>query len=791
NTQLANQLNVHVGDAVNLQIGQANDIPGDSPLGRKTDTIRRKQLRVSEVIPTEGLGRFGLHPSQQLPANAYVGLATVQAMLDKPDRANAILVASQFATNDLDQGVAESIVAVRPTLADYGLRLDEVQRKDGDRTVTHYLNLTSDRMLLDPPVVEAAQRAWRDQTIQEVLTYLANWIAGGNQKLPYSTITAVDSVAELGPLLEDNGQPVFLKEDGIAVTDWATRNQHLTVSVGDPVTITYFAPDTTHGQVEEDHARFRLAAIVPLGGDGQPITPANDPAFTPEVPGVTDQESIDDWDPPFPFDATRIRDDRDDAYWKKYRATPKAFVSLDAGRRLWGSRFGDTTSIRVLVGPTTNRDQLARQLLAEISPETLGFEFRPIKLQALRAASGTTPFDVLFLMFSGFLIAAALMLVSLLFRLGIEQRISDVGLMTAVGFKTSSVTRTLAAEGLIVASVGALTGMIAGLGYAALMLVGLRTWWVDAVSTPFLQLHATAPSLAIGFLGGLIVCGITIVLTLRRATRLPPTSLLAGKIEDYAALSGSASRRSRWIAIVALLLACGLIPVAMGQGGGVVGGGGGEIQAGAFFAAGALVLLSGLLWIRDRLRAAGSVVSTGRPSGALWLAERNAARNPGRSTLTIGLVASASFLIIAISAFRLDETDAGGGGYNLIGQSASPLYYELTSEEGQFQLGIDQPTARMLDESDSVGLRVRPGQDASCLNLYRPDKPRVLGVPNEISADFSWASRGGAANNPWDLLRQPLPPGDNADGIRTVPVILDQNTAMYSLHLWKGVGESL
>src|SRR5690606_33487421 len=37
-------------------------------------------------------------------------------------------------------------------------------------------------------------------------------------------------------------------------------------------------------------------------------------------------------------------------------------------------------------------------------------------------------------------------------------------------------------------------------------------------------------------------------------------------------------------------------------------------------------------------------------------------------------------------------------------------------------------------------------------------------------------------NNPWRLLDVPL-----ADG--AVPVVLDLNTALYSLHLWNGVGE--
>ncbi|MDH3718869.1 MAG: hypothetical protein OES79_12180, partial [Planctomycetota bacterium] len=495
NARLAQQLNVQAGAAVNLQIGQVSDIPADSPLGRKTDTIRRKRLTVSEIIPTAGLGRFGLHPSQQLPANAFVALETIQQMLEKPGRVNAILVARSSTAAGSAGSSRRLGNRLQPRLTDYGLRLDEVHLQDGTRTVSRYFNLTSDRMLLAPPVVAAARAAWQGRTVQEALTYLGNWITAGDRRIPYSTITAIDSVAELGPLLDNDGQPITLDDDQIAINDWATRNDRLSARVGDDLSVTYFEPDTTHGQVREATARFQLAAIVPLGGDGQPLTPANDRALTPEVPGVTDQSSIDDWDPPFPFDAARIRADRDEAYWRDYRATPKAFVSLSAGRQLWGSRFGDTTSVRVAADSQTTRDELAAELLAKIDSAQLGFAFQPVKRQALQASGGTTPFDVLFLMFSMFLIAAALMLVSLLFRLGIEQRAEEVGVLLAVGFARSTVTWLLAAEALLVAGMGAAVGMVAGLGYAALMLAGLRTWWIQAVSTPFLHLHPTARSL--------------------------------------------------------------------------------------------------------------------------------------------------------------------------------------------------------------------------------------------------------------------------------------------------------
>jgi len=51
----------------------------------------------------------------------------------------------------------------------------------------------------------------------------------------------------------------------------------------------------------------------------------------------------------------------------------------------------------------------------------------------------------------------------------------------------------------VVTAAGSLVGLGAGVGYAALMLAGLESWWLAAVSTPFLSLHFTRQSLLIGY----------------------------------------------------------------------------------------------------------------------------------------------------------------------------------------------------------------------------------------------------------------------------------------------------
>ena len=60
----------------------------------------------------------------------------------------------------------------------------------------------------------------------------------------------------------------------------------------------------------------------------------------------------------------------------------------------------------------------------------------------MEAARGATDFGEYFIYFSFFLVAGALLLASLFFKLGIEQRLREIGTLRAVGF-SASVVRSL------------------------------------------------------------------------------------------------------------------------------------------------------------------------------------------------------------------------------------------------------------------------------------------------------------------------------------------------------------
>ncbi|MGD9720231.1 MAG: FtsX-like permease family protein [Pirellulales bacterium] len=769
NAPLAAEIDAHVGDEVLLRIGSRSQIPPDSALGRKTETVRTQRLTVSAIIPAEGLGRLALHPSQRLPLDAFVATATLQAALEQPDKVNAILVAGRGELEPTTAAHEALTAALRPTLADYGVEV--VLHKLG------YAQVGSNRMLLDPSVVRAAEGAFAAEHPQAVFTYLANTISAGGRSIPYSTISAIDFRTQppLGPFRTPEGQTVEpLTDDEIVLNTWAADD--LGVKPGDTIEITYFEPTSTHGQVRESTARFRLKAIVALEGL------AADPDLTPQMPGVTDQLSISDWNPPFPFDAARVRD-KDETYWDDHRTTPKAFVSLAAGRRMWSSRFGDTTAIRFAPPAGATVDSLAARI--HVDPASLGFEFTPIKRLGLAAAGGTTPFDALFAGFSMFIMLSSLMLVSLLFRLGIDRRAAEIGTLRAVGFRPRTLVGVLVGEALGVVMLGALVGLVAGVGYAWLMLVGLRTWWLGAISTPFLELYMTPRSLIVGFASGVIVSLLTILWSVWRLTRVQVRRMLAGQTHEARFVSRG-RRRAGYVAAAVLLVSAVLVALLATRLESMA-------QAGAFVGSGALVLAAGLTFVATRLASGATAtwVGAGRLPIAR-LAMRNGARNPGRSTLSIGLIAAASFLIVALSAFRLDPRaestghDSGSGGFNLVASSDQPIYQDLNTAGGREELGFSSEADKEVARCKTIALRVEAGDDASCLNLYQPTQPRILGVPRALveRGGFAWA--GSAAStlqekqNPWLLLEQKLPPA--ADGTPVVPAVVDFNTAQYSLH---------
>ncbi|TWT66828.1 FtsX-like permease family protein [Posidoniimonas polymericola] len=767
---VAHGLGVSQGDDIFLLLPSTSAIPADSPLGEKQDTTVGQRFKVGRILPDHGIARFTLQPTQRPPSSVFVSLADAQQAVELEESANLLLVGAE--KPDADGGEWLD-AALRPTLEDYGVSLRSAA---GGKAV----QIESRQLVLSDKLVEIAEQALADEPRQPVVTYLANTLRDGEKSIAYSMVSGIDSLKSVGPLRNGVGEPIELGPDEVALNDWAA--EALGAKLGDEISLTYYAPESTHGELtEEAPLRLRLAAIAPLqDGNGKP-TAAADPALTPQLEGVTDADSINDWD--LPFELTEPITQADEDYWDAHSTTPKAFVSLSTAKRLWATRWGTVSLLRV-AAPADRLTDIAARLRDAIAPADLGLVFRPIKQQGLAAASGTTPFDGLFFGFSIFLIGSAVLLIALLFRLGVEQRARQVGVLGAVGWTAPQIRKALTKEGLIVAELGAAVGVLGGIAYAWLMLAGLRTLWVDAIVTPFIFLHLSPLSLGIGYLVGLFVAWAAIAWSLRGLLKESTRTLLSGGAHDTASAKPP-SRYGRWLRPLLLTGAGGLAVLATTLRG--------EAQAGAFFTCGVLALTLLVLEIRRWMVSRNITHAAPRRYGINSLALRNLARTPTRSLLTIALVGSASFLILAIGAFRLPPTEAGTGGYDLVAQSDQPLHYDLNTADGRREYAFRRGDSARFANWQIDSLRVYDGEDASCLNLYQTSQPRVLGAPEGFEPPFDWAdfrsprSLKGASG--WTDLATDL--GADEDGRPVVPVVLDFNTAMYSLKLYGGVGSRL
>lgn len=763
---LADELGLADGDALVIRSAAFSAIPGESPLGEKQDTMRSLRLRRVRVAPADGLATFSLQPTQATPRNVFVSLSDAQQLLEIEGRCTALLI---------ERNKQPLPPVVKPTLASLGLTLIDLGEGDWQ--------LESESLVLPDEVTAATQEAF-ETDVRRCTTYLANRIEHGDRSIPYSTIAAVGGMYTQQELVEQpseqnfpQGWPVTdadgvsatLSNDEIALTGWAAAD--LGAQLGDTITLYYYEPESTHGVLTEGPPlELKLAAITPLlDSDGQP-TAANDRRWTPQLEGVTDTESINDWD--LPFELVETIRPQDEDYWDEYNTTPKAFISEATATRLWSTRWGTNSLIRF----RTDDPQaiIEQRLLDQIDPADFGFTPINLRQQSLAAASGNTPFDVLFLLFSLFIMVSACALVALLVRLAIEARSGEAGLLGAMGFGRRFVTRVLLGETLLAVGVGAVVGTAVGVLYAAALLGLLRTVWIDAIGTPFLTLHASTPTLIGGALLGFCVAGITAWRVVSGMTAKPPKQLIG----SHPGGSVTVAKPNRWKAIALIV-----VPLLGAIVAGLAGRGQqGEAAAGAFFASGgatlATLLAAGWIALQPKANSNAAIVGFWR------LAFAGVGRNRGRSLLIAGLVAAASFLVLATSAFRLSPTEEGVGGYAIVAETDSPILYNLDTPEGRFELGFSEQDEELLADWQVAGFRVQPGEDASCQNLYQPRTPRVLGVPTRwiTKTDrFAWAALADPRQGGWEQI------GDSGS---PVPTVLDFNTATYSLKLYGGVGST-
>lgn len=751
---LAEALGVKVGETVLVDVPKARALSASLLFGDRSGAQATVRLRVAKILgPSEG-GEFTLRPTPDLPRAVYASVSLLASAISSDESeersepqsiANRLLIRAQDAS-DRESWPKRVIEAL--TLEDYGLQISTTALGTvvhaGEATITPDLEAGVRKALAAPP--------------QEALAYLATGIDLGKTSVPYSVVMGL-SVEELrarsgiSPQTAAGGRSLWLSE-------WAARD--LSAKPGSLITL-HFDLWREAGRLEPQSVEFTLAGIVP------DARAAQDRALVPTYPGISDARSLGEWDPPFPIELARIRP-KDEVFWKEYGPSPKAYLDIATARELFGESGSRLTTLftKSADEATLSRDVLQR--LREGTP--------PFIVQDLASASGASSaldFGAYFAGFSALLIMSALLVAAAFVRFLFETRSRELGVLRMCGWNAADVRRLCITEASLLSALGALVGLaltpLVSLGLQQI----LKPVWARGVSeSPAL---VTAESLVASTILGFLLSVAALILALRTTLRREPLDLLLSREGE---ITGRPRSRTTWLPAGAALLF--IVAVALIKAGRLPEGPG-------FFLVGGCALAFGLGLMRWwALGARGA-----SPSTPMLIGLRGLRFRPARVLFVATLLSSATFVVFAVSSFAKrdtsDRTPSGPrGGFDLFVETSGPVFDDISTPEGRQRSGLGDAEGP-LGRTPISRFRLREGEDTSCLNLYAPRNPRLLGVDKAFRdlGRFPFAASLAASEaekaNPWTLL---MPGGGLGP---EVPAIVDANSLQYVLH--KSLGDTM
>ncbi|MBC8377556.1 MAG: ABC transporter permease, partial [Planctomycetes bacterium] len=531
---------------------------------------------------------------------------------------------------------------------------------------------------------------------------------------------------------------------------------------GDSIQLQYFQITPTRKLIEQMSV-FTVKQVVPMMGSFA------DSTLMPNYPGMTEADSCGDWNSGIPIDLDRIKQ-RDEDYWDRYRGTPKAFVSLKTAQTIWENRFGTLTAVRWPM-ELNSQKQIQAALMKNLDPAQVGFAFRDVRQAAQRSAVGSTDFAGLFAGLSMFLIVSAAILLALMFVFYVESRTEQTGLLLAVGWSRVRIFKLFLTEGACIAFVGCLLGAIVSVLYtAALVFILNATFWAKSLASLQLTFYMEPVTLIKGVAVSFLICVFAVQISLFHRVRRPVHQLLTGTSERYSKSGKSGGSYLSGLGVVCL--AAGIfisLESEMGQ-----------AQVAVFFIAGTLCLagfilcLAGLLkWLHYK---SGSFVASLNA-----LAIKSISRRTGRSIAVLVALACGVFMVIGVGANYKDvggdaqQRNSGTGGFALIAQTTLPVTEPLELDV----IWRSRLIAAALTADAFVPMRIYQQDEASCLNLNRPQQPTLLGVqPGKLARrnafSFQQTIETAGVESDWQLLNRSM---DD----ETIPAIGDYATVFWGL----------
>jgi putative ABC transport system permease protein len=738
---LADRLNLKVGEELLVRVESANLIPVNAPFAREPAPTVALRLTVKAIATDDQLGRFNLGNDQSNAFNVFVSIRFLNLKLDLAGLSNTLLIAGE--NGECATTAIEDSVQSLWTMKDLGLSVEN--RKNGT------YDLISNRIFIDTLVQHAISQAGLSN--QEIITYLVNDIGFDGKHTPYSFASAV-SASITGIMPGDHE---------VIINQWTAED--LGARIGDSVVLSYYEIGSLR-ELRETKRSFLIKAII------NNTTSYIDSSLMPRFQGLSEVGNCSDWDAGVPIDLKRIRD-KDEKYWDDFRGTPKVLLSLETGEKIWKNPFGSLTAIRFQEN-LVSKSKLVALLLGEIKPSDIGIQVVDVRDEGAVAAKNAIDFTELFLGMSFFIIVAGILLTVLIYSLHFSRRSAETALLSGLGFSAKRIIRLRFAESSLVILLGSIAGAVLGILYNFALIAGLNTVWNDMVRTDMLMVHVNFTSLLIGAVISILIA----VLPIYRVTVKSLKQPVAGQLKGSPGLAALTMPRKKGTAMIwgFVLLALSLALVLYSLAVGAIDDPVLYLASAAFFLTGSLLLMHGILK-KDISMQKNTVPAIG------MLAVRNLQRNPARSLAVIALLAVGTFAIVLTGAYRKTFygtehlRNSGTGGYLLWAETTSPVPFNLNSPNGKNRLITE--SINDLDKVRFLQFERLEGDDASCLNLNQAQRPQLLAVYPSVfdsAGAFSFVRLlpGISAEHPWKGLEITF-----NDSI--YPAYADQTVIQYSL----------
>lgn len=738
NKKLAAQLNIHIGDDIIIRFKNISDIPLNAPFAPDEDPTESIILTVGAIADGDSYDHFTFGISQIKPLNIFLNLSDLKDAFEGETKTNRLLIENNAA---ISQESVKNALKEILSLEDIGLQIRKLE------DLNQY-EIISDRIFIDEEVIEEISKASPKAT--PLITYLANAISANGNTTPYSFVSAIPENLSLGSPLGKN----------ITINTWLAKD--LNAKPGDTIVLHYYVSDRKNN-ISEESSKFvvdRIVSMDKLWGDAM---------LMPEFPGISGSESCSNWDAGVAIDFGKIRD-KDEDYWNDFQGTPKAFISYAEGLKIWGNNFGPATALRFT---DTNEEEIIADLNGKLNPEKLGFSISDAYAAGINAANNGVDFSSLFLSLSFFIIASAILLLSLLVSSFFESRKKQVKTLFSLGFKNSSIAKLLLYETALISFLASFGGVFLGVFFNDIIIYALNSVWEGAVQTNTLIAYTDYGMLAIAFISSFLITLIVLFVKTKSFLR----SLNEDKSQE---VNSRNAKFKSWVFPFSLVvtalpfLATFIFP---------------DKTTMLFFLGGSLVFVSLLLFFRwiIRFSASANAESLMSLKKYSWLYY---SFYPSKALSPIIFIAAGLFIIIITGAnrksFDLDylSNKSGTGGYMFWGETMSPIKENLNFPADRIKTGLDQEGLADLAFLQALKLE---GDDASCLNLNQIAAPSVLGIESSIlseSESFSFAAILDelALDNPWDALE--IPAKENV-----IYGIADQTVLVWGLKL--AVGDTI